>query len=114
VETTSILRNLGNKAVGTVAGNAWTKLVTITAASTKRCMVDICHDPSGASAGTFLYIETVAAGASAPTTAATEVVNVIGSRSTLHIQLSGAIDIYGMNSTGAATTSNYALREYLY
>lgn len=112
METTNVLRNLGQKAVGTVAGNAWTKLLTLNSASSKRVQLDVCHDPSGAAGSTYLYVEVVTAGAAAPTTAATEVTNVIGSRQTLHHPIGGGVDVYGMNSTGAATTTNFAVQEY--
>lgn len=111
MDTVNVSRGLGQKATGTVAGNAWTKLLTVNPMSKRRVQISICHDPSGAAAGTYLYIERVAAGASAPTALSTEVVNVVGSRSTFHDAVTGAVDYYGMNSTGAATTTNFAAQE---
>ena len=98
---------------GTVTGDAWSLVHTNTSRSRSRMTLEICHDPSGAAPGTFLYIAKTDSAGAAPTLAATEVVRVLGSRQTLTTEINGGIKVYGMNSTGAATTTNFTSQESL-
>ena len=96
------------RTTGTVAGNAATKVPTTNRVGRRGVMI---HNPN---ATYDLWGYSVGAGASAPTISATDRDFVVPQDATLFYPLSDGEDLYLMNSSGGATTSEYILKEVDY
>lgn len=96
---------LSRTATATVDGDGATK---ITPTATNRAGLDIFN----ASDTYDLYIRPVARGAAAPTmTAITDANYVILPETTVYVAWAESIDVYAINSSGAATTSTAVVTE---
>lgn len=105
--TSRPINNKGNTYKTTVAGNACTKIPTT---DTDGRLGVFVHNPD---ASLDLWLETVATGAAAPTMTVNTKEFLIPPKGWYFLALGSGLDLYGQNSSGAATTSNVTLWEGL-
>lgn len=104
------MRNLISSTNTTINGTTATKLGGIaTSTTSKRQGLFIKnHDASP------IWIDIVTRGASTPTISSSSNILEIAAYQTAYIAASESVEVYGLNQTGAATTSNVSIREVGY
>ena len=98
------IRSLGAREATSLSGNAASRILT---ADGPRAGI-LLHN---ASPSLSLWIRLVEQGGAAPTITASDRDFVIPPEQTLILDVDESIDIYGQNSSGAATTSAYCAAE---
>lgn len=101
----TVIRGIAARAAGTVAGNAATRLFTTP--TLNRAGIEI-HN---ASTSLDLWVRAVNEGAAAPTITLADKDFLIPPNTTLSLAYDSNINVYILNSSGAATTSAYTARE---
>lgn len=101
----TVIRGIATRVAGTVAGNAVTKIFANPTLS--RAGIQI-HN---ASTSLDLWVRAVNEGASAPSITQADKDFLIPPNATLSLAFDRTIDVYVVNSSGAATTSAYTATE---